>query len=110
MEKKMWQGWFDLLAGVWLFMSAFNPGMRTPASMIAAGLVVAVFGFWGAGERKSWQGIINGIIGIWLLLSTIWLHLAVPENYLFSGLVISFLAIWNIISHPRMKDPLIQKH
>lgn len=105
----MWQGWFDLLAGIWLFFGAFTSGMRTPASMIAVGVVIAVFGFWGAGERKSWQGIINGLIGVWLLLSSIWFHLAVKWNFLYLGIIIILLAIWNIIQHPGMKDPLVQK-
>lgn len=104
----MWQGWFDFVAGIWLFFSAFNEGMRIPASMIAAGVVVTIFGFWGSRERNSWQGTINGIIGIWLLLSSIGFNLVLPWNFGISGLLICILAIWNILQHPGMKDTTVQ--
>lgn len=104
----MWQGWFDLVAGIWLFMSAFNPGMRFPASMIVPGVVVAIFGFWGAREKNSWQGIINGLTGIWLVLSGTFFNFAISRNFLISGTVICILAIWNIIQHPGLKGKTIQ--
>ena len=36
----MWQGWIDIAAGIWLFLSGLIPAIRTPASMIAAGAAV----------------------------------------------------------------------
>ena len=95
----MWQGWIDLAAGVWLIVSTFIPAIRTPASIIAAGIVVFIFGFWGAARVNSWQGTVNGIIGIWLFLSGVAFMLAVPWNFFISGVVIGILAIWNIAQH-----------
>ncbi len=46
----MWQGWIDLAVGIWLIISDFIPALRTPTSMLAAGAVAIVFGFWGAGS------------------------------------------------------------
>jgi hypothetical protein len=99
MEEIMWQGWMDLAAGIWLIISAFIPAIRTPASMIVGGIVVFVFGFWGAARVNSWQGTINGIIGIWLFLSGVAFMLAVPWNFFISGVVIGILSIWNVAQH-----------
>ena len=100
----MWQGWFDLVAAIWLIMSAFTPDTRTLASMIAAGIVITIFGFWGARERKSWQGIINGLIGVWLLIAAIWLNFVWQWNFLISGMIIGLLALWNILQHSELSS------
>jgi hypothetical protein len=106
----MWQGWFNLAAAIWLIMSAFTPDVRTSASMITAGVVITIFGFWGAGERKSWQGIINGLIGVWLLISAIWLDFTLQWNFFIAGIIISLLAIWNILQHRELSnEPLRRK-
>lgn len=94
----MWQGWFDLAAGIWLVISSFIPALQTPASILTAGIVIAIFGFWSATEN-SWQGTVNGIIGVWLFLSGVAFSLAVPVNFFVSGIVVGLLAIWNLSSH-----------
>jgi hypothetical protein len=96
----MWQGWFDLAAGIWLVISAFILSIQSDASIIVAGAVALIFGFWGATTEKSWQSVINGIIGIWLLLSSIWFHLIAPWNFLIFGAIMGILAIWNITERP----------
>jgi hypothetical protein len=95
----MWQAWMDLAVGVWLIVSAFITAIQTPSSMIVAGIVVFIFGFWGAARVNSWQGTINGIIGVWLFLSGIAFALALPWNFFISGAVIAILAIWNLAQH-----------
>ena len=99
MEEIMWQGWIDIAAGIWLFLSGLIPAIRTPASMIAAGVAVVIFGFWGSGTQKSWQSIVNGLVGVWLVLSGIWFNLAVPWNFIVFGALIIILAIWNVAEH-----------
>ncbi len=95
----MWQAWLDLAVGIWLIVCGFVPIIRTPASMIVAGIVAFVFGFWGAARVNSWQGTINGIIGIWLFLSGVAFGLAVPWNFFIAGIVIGILAIWSLSEH-----------
>lgn len=99
----MWQGWFDLAAGIWLIVCTFIPSLHTPISMIVGGAVVTIFGFWGARARDSWQGTVNGIIGIWLLLSGIWFSLAVSWNFFLSGIIIAVFAIGNVSRPPISK-------
>jgi hypothetical protein len=67
--------------------------------MIAAGVAVVIFGFWGSGTQKSWQSIVNGLVGVWLVLSGIWFNLAVPWNFIVFGALIIILAIWNVAEH-----------
>jgi hypothetical protein len=98
-EEIMWQGWMDFAVGVWLIVSGFIPALQTPSSMIVAGIVAFVFGFWGAARVNSWQGTINGILGVWLFLSGIAFSLIVPWNFFISGAVIGILAIWNVAQH-----------
>lgn len=95
----MWQAWLDLAVGIWLIICGFVPALQTPASMIVAGIVAFVFGFWGAARANSWQGTVNGIIGIWLFLSAVAFGLVVPWNFFISGIVVGILAIWNISVH-----------
>ncbi len=93
----MWQGWIDLADGVWLIIAGFIFSIRTPASMLIAGCVAILFGFWAS--TRSWQGAVNGIIGIWLFVSAVWFNLAVPWNFFISGVIVAAMAIWNISAH-----------
>jgi len=106
----MWQGWIDLAVGIWLIVSGFVPALRTPASMLVAGAVAIVFGFWGASRANSWQGTINGIIGIWLFLSAIWFSLVVPWNFFVFGVAVAILAIWNIAQNPENTQTHMHAH
>ncbi|MFZ0455461.1 MAG: hypothetical protein WCE54_13670 [Ignavibacteriaceae bacterium] len=106
----MWQGWIDLAVGIWLIVSGFITALRTPASMLVAGAVAIVFGFWGASRANSWQGTINGIIGIWLFLSAIWFSLIVPWNFFVFGVAIAILAIWNIAQNPEQTQTHMHAH
>lgn len=95
----MWQAWMDLVVGIWLIICGFVPTLQTPASMIIAGIVAFVFGFWGAARVNSWQGTINGIIGIWLFLSVVAFGLVVSWNFFIPGIVVGILAVWNLTRH-----------
>ena len=96
----MLQSWFNIAAGAWLIVCGFVPSLQTPASMIVAGAVAMLFGFWGAGRTGSWQSIINGMIGIWLFLSGVWFTLYVPWNFFVFGAAAFILAAWNTTEHP----------
>ncbi len=94
----MWQSWVNLAAGIWLILSGIIPSIHTPASMIVAGAVAVICGFW-AGVEK-WPGYVTGIIGIWLLLSAIWFGLVVSWNFILFGIIVALIAIWNLSSPP----------
>lgn len=102
----MWQGWFDLAAGIWLVISAFIPNIQSDASIIVGGAVALLFGLWGAVNEKRWQSVVNGVVGIWLLLSGIWFNLIAPWNFFIFGVVIGLLAIWNLLQHPEAKHAI----
>lgn len=95
----MWQSWMNILAGIWLIICGFIPQLRTPASLIAAGAAVLVFGFWNTAQIKSWQGIINGLAGIWLFLSGLWFGIFFQWNFLIFGVLITLVAFWNSAQH-----------
>lgn len=97
----MLQSWFNIAVGIWLLLCGFIPSLQTPASMITAGAVAMLFGFWGTGRTFSWQSTINGIIGIWLFLSGVWFHLYVPWNFFVFGAAMLILAVWNTSEHPK---------
>jgi len=95
----MWQSWINAIAGIWLIVCGFVPILRTPASMIAAGAAVFVFGFWNTAQVKSWQAVINGLAGIWIFLSGLWFGVIVPWNFLIFGVLITLMAIWDFSQH-----------
>ena len=95
----MWQSWFNVIAGIWMILCGFIPGLRTPVSMIVPGAVALVFGYWSAADKKEWKGALNGTIGVWLLLSSIWFGLYVPWNFLVFGVALTLIALWNISEH-----------
>jgi len=99
----MWQGWINLVLGVWLILSGFISPLQTPANLIIVGILAAICGFWGA---KNWKGRINGILGLWIFLSGSVFNLAFSWNFIISGILLSILGIWRaIIPNHREKPP-----
>jgi hypothetical protein len=96
----MWQSWLNFFAGVWLIICAFVTPLRTPASMIAAGAVAFILGFWAVARTEDWKGAVNGSIGVWLLLSGIWFGILGVWNFLAFGVALAIFALWNIVQHP----------
>ncbi len=92
----MWQGWINLILGVWLIISGFVGGLQTPANLIVVGILAAIFGFW---AYKSWQGVVNGILGIWTLLSGLIFHLLAPANFLIVGVLMGIFGAWEAFGH-----------
>lgn len=92
----MWQGWVDMIVGVWLILCGFVPGLQTSWSMLLAGFAVGVIGF----SARTWQGNLNGLSGIWLFLSAVWFGLVAPWNFFLFGAIITVLAVWNVSQHP----------
>ncbi len=95
----MWQGWVDIIIGIWLILCGFIPALQTPPSMLIAGVAAAIFGFW----SKTWQGTTNGIIGFWLFFSGVWFGLVAPWNFFISGGIMTILAVWNATKHPHVQ-------
>ncbi len=53
----MWQQWVNGILGLWVIVVPFL-GLTAQAftwTLVVTGLVVAVLGFWGAGEHVSWD-------------------------------------------------------
>ncbi len=87
----MWQGWVNLILGIWLIISGFVSSLQTPANLIVVGILATVFGFW---AYKMWQGIANGILGLWTLLSGLVFHLLNPTNFIIVGLLMGVFGAW----------------
>jgi len=98
----MWQGWTNLVLGVWLIISAFVPSLQTPANLIIVGILAAVFGFW---TYKDWRGNVSGFLGIWSLLSGVWFNLISPVNFFIVGLLLGISGIWEGLVHPKPSAP-----
>jgi hypothetical protein len=98
----MWQGWINLVLGVWLIISGLVSSLQTPANLIITGILVAVFGFW---TYKDWLGDIIGVLGLWSLLSGIWFSLFSPANFLIVGVLIGGLGFWEAYLHSKPITP-----
>jgi hypothetical protein len=51
----MWQHWINLIAGIWLIISAyvgFSPAAMT-VNLVITGAIVAILGFWGGVETNA---------------------------------------------------------
>jgi hypothetical protein len=80
----MWQGWLNLILGVWLIISGFVSPLQSPANLIIVGILAAVFGFW---SYKNWQGDVIGILG--------------PANFIIVGVLMIIAGLWEGLSHPK---------
>ena len=92
-----WQGWGNLVLGVWLFISPFI-GIGVTNDIAAwnsyvAGLVVAVFAIAALAHRYLWEEWLNLIIGIWIVVSPFMLHFTAQTgptwNLVIAGLLIA---------------------
>jgi len=91
----MWQGWINLILGLWVLVSGLIGTLQGLISLIIYGVAIAILGFWGA---KKWQGIVMGIIGVWLVISGIFYStLGMPWNYIVFGLITAALGIWTAL-------------
>lgn len=94
----MWQGWANLILGVWLIISGLITTLHQPINMIIVGILAAIFGFW---AYKMWQQVVNGVLGIWIFLSGIAFNLVGPANFIIVGIVMGILGVWSALTHPR---------
>ena len=96
----------DMLAGLWLVLSAFvfrsSPELIWDLALI--GGVVAILSGVRAlgGYRPSWPSWVNAILGLWVLTSP-WIlgRVAYPDmlwNAVITGAVIIMLAIWSALA------------
>jgi len=98
----MWQGWVNLVLGVWLILSGLITPLQTPANLIIVGLLAAVFGFW---TYKDWLGDIAGVLGLWAILSGIWFNLLSPANFLIVGVLLVGSGYWVGFTHSKPATP-----
>ena len=98
----MWQGWINLVLGVWLIISGLILSLQAPVNMIIVGILVAIFGLW---VYKMWQGVANGILGVWIFLSGLFFNLAVTVNFIIVGIVIGILGLWSALKHLKKVAP-----
>ena len=95
----------DVIASIWLFISAFAVTM-TPAeawSNAIAGVVVFVFSIirTSGAYGQSWLSWINALIGLWVFFSP-WIlgspTGSVMANNLITGGVIFLLGLWSALA------------
>ena len=98
----MWQGWTNLVLGIWLIFSGLIGVLQTPANLIITGILVTVFGFR---NYKDWLGDAAGILGLWALLSGLWFNLLSPANFLITGVLITGLGFWEGYYHEKPASP-----
>lgn len=93
----MWQGWINLILGIWLIISGIFPALHHPINGVVVGILGMIFGFW---AYRTWQGIVDGILGLWILLSGILFHLMTTANLIIVGIVVGVLGLWMGLTHP----------
>jgi len=105
-------GRFNVLLGIWLFISPFVFGLYTPGAigtvvyhsffMGAALVVVAVTAHY---HRYMWEEVINLLLGFWLILSPFVLGFStdvmVMMNHIIIGVLVGIDAIVNILYSSR---------
>lgn len=68
-----WKGWVSLIAGIWLVVAAFIPGMVGTGNLVndlIVGIVVAIVGFMMIPSGSAWQGWVIGLVGgIWMIIA-----------------------------------------
>ena len=96
----MWQGWIDLIMGLWILSCGFSNHLELADNLWIPGLVVFVFGLWATMKGKSWQGFINSLAGLWLFLSGLFFSIVIGWNFIIFGVLITVLALWNVSAHP----------
>lgn len=95
----MWQGWIDLIMGLWVLSCGFVNRMQVNDNMWIPGVMVLFFGLWSAKRGNSWQGFINSLFGLWLFLSGVFFALNTGWNFIIFGTIITILALWNVSAH-----------
>lgn len=105
-NQVQWASGLNVLAAIWLFISAFavaasGPMMTNNIILGIAVFVLALFRFGGAYEQ-SWISWVNLVLGIWVIVSP-WVVMGrgleptrdIMVNNVITGLVIGILAIWS---------------
>ncbi len=96
----MWQGWVDLISGIWVLSCGFFNPLQAADNMWIPGIIVFIFGIWSAKKGKSWQGFVNSLAGLWLFLSGAFFGLNTGWNFIIFGAIITIIALWNVSVHP----------
>jgi hypothetical protein len=108
-NQVQWASGLNVLAAIWLFISAFavaaHGSMMTNNIILGiAVFVLALFRFGGA-YAQSWISWVNLVLGIWVIVSP-WVVMSreVPAtqdimvNNVITGVIIGILAIWSALA------------
>lgn len=96
----------DVLAGIWLFISAFviraTTGLHWSNGIVAVAVVILAAIRAGGAYRESWLSWINALLGLWVLISP-WVISRTPThgiitNNVITGIVIIVLAAWSALA------------
>ena len=67
-----WKGWVTLIAGIWLVVAAFIPGMLGTGNLVndlIVGIIVAIVVFMMIPSGSAWQGWVIGLSGVWMIIA-----------------------------------------
>jgi hypothetical protein len=96
----------DVIAGLWLLVSAFifRVGDVAAWDLAIIGLIVAVLASvrWLGGYKPSWPSWVNSILGLWVMVSPWTLSRSLDHdlvwNSVITGFIIVTLAIWSALA------------
>jgi hypothetical protein len=113
----MWQGWVNLVLGIWMIVAGFLlPVSRTAVGInfTVVGAIVLFFALWMALKKASLSWI-NVVMGVWSIVAS-WVlpiekaaaegaeatrHLALWLNYLIVGIIVIVFAVLYAIKKPQ---------
>lgn len=101
----MWQGWLNLLLGLWLIISGLLTALQGPANMVIVGVLAVFIGFF---LVRKWEGVAIGILGIWVLICGFITGFITTHNLLVTGIVISLISMINIF-HAHKQHKAIER-
>ena len=107
-------GGINLVAGLWLMLSAFMMGIGFFSNLFVVGILAVMLALieLSMEENIAWFGWTNSILGLWLLVSPLFLPamtMGLVWNSIIIGLIMTISAIWGTMSsssmghgHPKM--------
>ena len=113
----MWQGWINLVLGIWMIVAGFVlPVTRTAVGInfTIVGAIILGFALWTA-LRKDYLSWVNVVMGIWAIVAS-WVlpiekaaekgaeaarHPALWINYLVVGVIVIVFALLCALRKPK---------
>ena len=100
-------GGIDLVAGLWLIVSAFVLAVGVMSSEFTVGVLVAVLAIieLSASESAGWLGWVNAILGLYLLVAPLFfvgMAVGATWNSVILGLIILISSLYGVMSSSTM--------